>query len=291
MDFFNEFIDFLKGNNGTWPQTFVVTSILNFRFWFFLVLIFYLYKKLQKNTFSKYIIISTIIILLLFDIELMYVRQKNENIEYKTEYYNKNTENLIIVVQGANNPFHDVLEKNKTQVDIVNSRDLDGLGFIESQLNDKKTKVLTYVGSYSYNLTPQEIFTNVYYHKITKPNGKIILVGHSLGAYNIVQVIKKLYEKKINIDLVVFLDIANKKNNSVNYFVTSNVSKVINLTSDKWSDNFYFFTNSGGMVFSQKNNKKTKIFNYHIKNTTHTTIDNLTYNFVLKIINFELKNK
>lgn len=288
MGFFEGFIEFIKGNNGTWTQSIFSGIFLNFRFWFFCFLLFFLYKKLKKKSLESFIILFIIFVFMLTDIQQMYIRQQNEKIEYRTEHFNENTENLVIVIQGANNPFHDTVDKNKTQVDITKSRDQDGLGFIEPNLGSKNTKVLTFVGSYSYNLTPQEVYTNIYYHKIMKPGGKIILVGHSLGAYNIIQVIDKLKKQDINIDLVIFLDAANKKNNSINYYVSSNVSKIINFTSDEWSDNFYFFTNSGGKVYRGIKNHETQIFNYHIKNTTHTTIDNKIYKKIFNIVKSEL---
>jgi len=291
MDFFYNVIEFFKGSNGTWPQTIVVTTVLNFRFWVFLILIFLLNKTLKNKSIFKFIIISLISIIMVTDVKQMYLRQKNETIEYTTKFYDKNTENLVIVIQGANSPFSDTLDKNKTQVDIVNSRDTDGLGFIESKINDKDTKVLTYVASYSYNLTPQEIYNTIYYYKMMKPNGRVILIGHSLGGFNVTQVLDKLSKNNINVELAVFLDIANKKNNSVNYLVKSNVMNVVNLTSDTWSDDFYFFTNSGGQVHRHKNNTTTKIINYHVKNTRHTTIDNKTYIMVYGIVKTTLNNQ
>lgn len=289
MGFLEGFIEFIKGNNGTWPQAMVTGTFLNFKFWCFCILLFFLYRKLEKKSLKSFIIFFIIFIFMVSDIQQMYIRQQKENIEYKTEYFDENTENLVIVIQGANNPFYDTLDKNKTQVDITMSRDFDGLGYIEPNLNSYKTKVLTYVSSYSYNLTPQEVYTNIYYHKLLKPNGKIILVGHSLGAYNLVQILNKLKKQNINIDLVIFLDLANKKNNSTDYYVSSNVNKIINFTSDEWSDNFYFFTNSGGKVFRDNKNKKTQIYSYHIKNTTHTTIDNKIYKKIFHIIKYELR--
>lgn len=291
MDFFYTVIEFFKGSNGTWPQTIVVTTVLNFRFWVFLILIFLLNKTLKNKSIFKFIIISLISIIMMTDVKQMYLRQKNETIEYTTNFYDKNTENLVIVIQGANSPFSDTLDKNKTQVDIVNSRDNDGLGFIELKINDKNTKVLTYVASYSYNLTPQEVYSVIYYYKMMKPNGRVILIGHSLGGFNVTQVLDKLSKNNINVELAVFLDIANKKNNSVNYLVKSNVMSVVNLTSDTWSDNFYFFTNSGGQVHRHKSNTTTKITNYHVKNTTHTTIDNKTYIMVYNIVKTTLNNQ
>jgi hypothetical protein len=291
MDFFYNILEFIKGSNGTWPQTIVVATVLNFRFWVFLILIFLLNRILKNNSIVKYIVLSLITLILMTDVQQMIIRQKNETIEYVTKYYDKNTENLVIVIQGANSPFSDTLEKNKTQVDIVNSRDNDGLGFIESKIDNKNTKVLTYVASYSYNLTPQEVYTTIYYYKMMKPNGRVILVGHSLGGFNVTQVLDELSKNNVNVDLVVFLDIANKKNNSVNYLVKSNVENVVNLTSDTWSDNFYFFTNSGGQVHTYKSNTTTKIINFHVKNTTHTSIDDKTYIMVYGIVKTTLNNQ
>ena len=166
------------------------------------------------------------------------------------KYFDKNTENLIIVIQGANNPFTDYIRYNETQVNFTKSRDLDGLGIIESNLDNKTTKVITYVGTHSYTLTPEDVYENIYYYRLFKPKGKIVLVGHSIGGYNLTQVLDELYKKNIF------------------------VGNVINFTSPKWSDNLYFFTDSGGVVTQYENNKLTKIINIPIPNTTHTSIDN-----------------
>lgn len=291
MDFFYELLEFIKGNNATWVQSVVVGTILNFRFWVLTILLIFLYKTLTNKGISKFVVLFLIGVMMLTDVQQIYLRQQSENIEYTTKFYDNNTDNLVIVIQGANNPFRDTLEKNKTQVDIVNSRDDDGLGFIESKIESKTIKVLTYVGSYSYNLTPQEVYTTIHYYHMLKPNGKIILVGHSLGGFNLTQILNKLSKDNIKVELAVFLDIANKKNNSINYLVNSNVNYVVNLTSDTWSDNFYFFTNSGGQVTPVNGNNNTKIINYHIKNTTHTTIDNKSYLMVCGVIKTALNGQ
>lgn len=291
MDFFYGIIEFIKGNNATWPQSFVVGTILNFRFWVLTILLIFLYKTLNNKGITKFIVMSLVGVIMLTDVQQSYLRQQNENIEYSTKFYDNNTENLVIVIQGANNPFKDTLEKNKTQVDITNSRDNDGLGIIESKIENKTTKVLTYVGSYSYNLTPQEVYSTIHYYHMLKPNGRIIIVGHSLGGFNVTQILKKLSKENIQIELAVFLDIANKKSNSINYSVESNVKYVVNLTSDTWSDNFYFFTNSGGQVRPNKGNNTTKIINYHIKNTTHTTIDNKSRLILCDVIKTTLEGQ
>jgi hypothetical protein len=178
------------------------------------------------------------------------------------------------VIQGVNNPFKDFISKNKTQVDVTNSRDENGLGYIKSKNFTKDTQVLTYVSSHSENLTPEDVYSVIYYYKLFNPNGKVIMVGHSIGGYNVIQVVSELKKQKINIDLTILIDPANKKENNVDYNIPTNINRLINLTSTEYSDEFIFFTNSGGKSTSSNN---VNYVNIEIKNTTHTTIDNVTY--------------
>jgi hypothetical protein len=97
-------------------------------------------------------------------------------------------------------------------------------------------------------------------------------------------------KKNIFVDLVLFLDNANKLHNNFDYQVKSNVGNVINFTSPKWSDNLYFFTDSGGVVTQYENNNLTKIINIPIPNTTHTSIDNKIPQDISFIIENFIKN-
>jgi len=150
--------------------------------------------------------------------------------------------------------------------------------------------VITYVGTHSYTLTPEDVYETVYYFRLFKPKGKIILVGHSVGGYGLTEVLDKLNDNNVSVDLVVFLDNANKLYNNFDYNVKSNVKYVINFTSPKWADNFYFFTNAGGVVSRCHKNNVTDILNLEIPKTTHTSIDNKIPNDVSNIIYDYLKN-
>ena len=123
-----------------------------------------------------------------------------------------------------------------------------------------------------------------------KPKGKIILVGHSIGGHNLTQVLDKLNDNNVSVDLVMFLDNADKLHNNFDYKVKSNVKCVINFTSPKWADNFYFFTNAGGIVSRDDKNNFTNILNLKIPKTTHTSIDNKIPKDISNIINNYLKN-
>jgi hypothetical protein len=290
MEILSNFLEIIKGNNGTWAQAIFNGLILNIRFILGLVILIYFIKKLNKIKSFETFIVFISFIFMTTECRLFYDRRKLELLHNEVSYFNQNTENLIIVVQGANNPFSDAIDYNKTQVDFTKSRDIDGLGLIENKLSNPITKVITYVGTHSYTLTPEDVYETVYYFRLFKPKGKIILVGHSVGGYGLTEVLDKLNTNNVSVDLVVFLDNANKLYNNFDYNVKSNVKYVINFTSPKWADNFYFFTNAGGVVSRCHKNNVTDILNLEIPKTTHTSIDNKIPNDVSNIIYDYLKN-
>jgi len=109
------------------------------------------------------------------------------------------------------------------------------------------------------------------------------MVGHSTGGFNVIQVVDRLKKNKINIDLAILIDPANKKENNLKYNIPNNVNYLINLTSPEYSDNFKFFTNSGGKGLAS--GIKLNYINIDTKNTTHTSIDNTVYIKINKLIN------
>jgi hypothetical protein len=290
MDTLINFLEIIKGNNGTWIQSIVNGLVLNIRIILGVLIFIFFIKKINKlKSFESFILLISLI-LVISECRMFFDRRKLEIVHNEIKYFDKNTENLVIVIQGANSPFTDYIRYNETQVNFTKSRDLDGLGIIESNLDNKITKVITYIGTHSYTLTPQDVYENIYYYRLFKPKGKIILVGHSIGGYNVTQVLDELYKKNIFVDLVLFLDNANKLHNNFDYKVKSNVGSVINFTSQKWSDNLYFFTDSGGFVSKYNTNNLTKIINIPIPNTTHTSIDNKIPQDISFIIENFIKN-
>lgn len=218
-------------------------------------------------------------------------RRKLETIQHPQDYFNKNTKNLVIVVEGSIGPFKDISGPNEVQIDISKTRDLDGLGLVESKVETKESTVITYLGTNNYNLTSEEVFKTVKYFRLFNPTGKVVLIGHSIGGYNVVQVLDNLKEENIGVDLVIFLDSANQLYNNYDYQIKDNVDYAINFMSVKWSDNMIFFTNSGGRVSLSKNNQITKVVNINIPNTTHTSIDNTVHKYVINIVNNFLEKK
>jgi hypothetical protein len=294
MDYITDILTFIKGYNGTWSQCFVAGLYLNFRLIcsFIIFLIFFnqirVTKKVTKFQIFLLIIVSSFIT---SDITDFNERRKLETIQHPQDYFNKNTKNLVIVVEGSLGPFKDVSGANEVQIDISKSRDLDGLGLVESKVETKETSVITYIGTNNYNLTSEEVFKTVKYFRLFNPTGKVVLIGHSIGGYNVAQVLDNLNKEKIGVDLVVFLDSANQLYNNYDYQIKDNVGYAINFMSVKWSDNMIFFTNSGGRVSLFKDNRITKVLNVDIPNTTHTSIDNTVHKYVISIVNNFLEKK
>lgn len=277
MDYILQFLDAIKGNNGTWIQALVVSLILHIRLWIGIPFFIHYLKIVIKNKTNIKIFPTLMcvffITLIGYETATIYSDRQSETKKYNVEYVKKTTNNLVIVIQGVNNPFKDFIYKNKTQVDATNSRDEKGLGYIKSKNFNKDTQVLSYVSSHSENLTPEDVYSEIYYYKLFNPTGKVIMVGHSIGGYNIIQVVNRLERENINVDLAILIDPANKKENNVKYQYPNNVNQLINLTSPEYSDGFKFFTNSGGKSLTTNLN----YINIEIKNTTHTDIDNKTY--------------
>jgi hypothetical protein len=294
MDYVTDILTFIKGYNGTWSQWFVAGLYLNFRLVcsFIIFLIFFNeFRKTKKITKFQIFLLLIISSFIMSDFNDLKSRRILEKTQYAQDYYNKNTKNLVIVVEGALSPFKDISGPNEVQIDIPKARDMDGLGLLESKVETKETSVITYVGTNNYNLTSEEVFKTVKYFRLFNPTGKVVLIGHSIGGYNITQVLDNLNKENIKVDLTIFLDSANQLYNNYDYQIKDNVDYAINFMSVKWSDNMVFFTNSGGKVSLFKNNLTTKVINVDIPNTTHTSIDNTVHKYVIKIINNFLKTE
>jgi hypothetical protein len=294
MDYITDILTFIKGYNGTWSQCFVAGLYLNLRLVcsFIIFLIFFNeFRKTKKITKFQIFLLIIVGSFITSDFRDFTERRKLEIIQHPQDYFNKNTKNLVIVVEGSLGPFKDVSGANEVQIDISKSRDLDGLGLVESKVETNETSVITYIGTNNYNLTSEEVFKTIKYFRLFNPTGNVVLIGHSIGGYNVAQVLDNLNKEKIGVDLVVFLDSANQLYNNYDYQIKDNVGYAINFMSVKWSDNMIFFTNSGGRVSLFKDNRITKVLNVDIPNTTHTSIDNTVHKYVISIVNNFLEKK
>ena len=196
------------------------------------------------------------------------------------------TENLVIVAQGADNQDTDVATQGNTQVDnhTVGNLPARDKGFGTITSNNKKTEVLTFSGTNNSGLTTQDIITTVYHFKQNKPDGRVVLLGHSLGASNLADVVKALALYDIKVDLLITVDAADANSHPKTYArdftVSSNVIYAINFSAPQGS----MFNVSGGQATAE-DPTQTKLINLKLNSVGHRNIDNTLTKPTAKIIN------
>ena len=172
---------------------------------------------------------------------------------------NEGTKNLIIAVQGWDNGNPD---PGKTQV----RPDTGGFAsaLVEAYGAQKDTQVAVFGASW-ISRTPNDISTSIKNFRAQSPDGKLILVGHSMGGDNIVNVAND--NSQVKIDKLITLDISDPMGVADNK-IPSNVVEAKN----------YYQTNNpfigGTQVTPTSENTTSKVTNVPTNDTTnHTNID------------------
>ncbi|WP_336703641.1 DUF6443 domain-containing protein [Chryseobacterium indologenes] len=194
---------------------------------------------------------------------------------------NKTTRNLVIVNQGwirANPPDGATQSQNFVKTNKDGGIDYSGIGVINN-LNNAKTQVGVF-GSSSTENTKNDILSSINSFRKQSPDGKLIMVGHSRGADNLIELVNEHTEVKV--DLLFTLDIAAGWDSDN---IPSNVKTAVNY----YNKNDGFMGSSiGGEDIEAKDPSKTKILNVPV-NASHTEIDNKyrynAYNAVVKELN------
>ncbi|WP_244428681.1 RHS repeat-associated core domain-containing protein [Flavobacterium sp. B17] len=194
---------------------------------------------------------------------------------------NKTTKNLVIVNQGwirSNPPDGATQAQNFGKVNKDGGIDYSGIGIINN-LNSSTTQVGVFGSSTTEN-TKNDILASIKSFRKQSPDGKLIMVGHSLGADNEVELVNE--NPEIKVDLLFTLDIADNYDDDN---IPSNVKTAINY----YNKNDGFMGSSiGGEDIEVDNPSKTKGVNVPV-NASHNQIDNKyrfnAYNAVVKELN------
>jgi len=263
-------------------SSFLVHSQLIFNLCATLVLFVFLIKvtKLKLKSIPLFLLGILGFLITAHEMKLTYYSNKVELTPYDMNYLKKSENTLVIIAQGTFvSPHEDVLSKNKTMVENHDSRDIPGLGEIEKKYFNDSTHVSTYTGTHNLLLTTEDIIQEVYYFKQLNPNGKVVLLGHSLGSYNLIKACEKLKSLNIYVDLLITIDPQYKDKTRrvqetlvLNCMIPSNVKVCLNYYV-RDIDEFQEELLSGGNAYPI-NKEKTKVVNYAVSNCTHTNIDN-----------------
>jgi len=179
----------------------------------------------------------------------------------------KHTRNLVIAVQG--NPNGDTNPKyGATQVQnaVKNNKNLgidkDGLGKIMNFDKFKGTQVGVYASSQSEN-TKKDIAKSIRDFKNINEHGNVILIGHSLGADNLVEMVNENKDLKVN--LLITIDILDEWDDD-------NIPPNVKTAHNFYNANAGLLT-LGGEDIEAENPNVTTVTNTGL-NTNHTDIDN-----------------
>ena len=197
----------------------------------------------------------------------------------------KTTKNLVIVNQGwvrQSPPNGGTQAQNFGKINKDGGIDYSGIGVINN-LNSATTQVGVFASSQTEN-TKNDILSTINSFREQSPHGKLIMVGHSLGADNLVELVNE--RTNIKVDLLFTLDIADTWDDDN---IPSNVKTAVNYYNKR--DGF-MGSSIGGEDIEAKDPSKTKILNIPV-NASHTEIDNKykfnAYNAVVKELNKQEK--
>jgi RHS repeat-associated protein len=199
----------------------------------------------------------------------------------------KNTRMLIITVNGsAGGLSGDKITGNNTLVKNLpspyNNND-DGLSMIgQKGYDEKNTQILNYAGSEN-GITASHIAETIGNYRETNPDGKVAIIGHSLGAKdaldaaNLVNSDENIKNKTIDLIITMEAGIRTGDLSSEGYSteVGSNVKNLVNFTSASNS-----YPGSGGTAGSG-----TNLLNVTLPSgTSHTNMDNTLTRYLPFII-------
>ncbi|MDY3344206.1 hypothetical protein PG326_02905 [Riemerella anatipestifer] len=193
---------------------------------------------------------------------------------------NKTTKNLVIVNQGyvGSPPPGATQAQNYTKYNKDSYIDYDGIGIINN-LNSSTTQVGVFASG-TGEATKKDILSTIKSFRKQSPNGKLIMVGHSLGADNLIELVNEHTEVKV--DLLFTLDIADNYDDDN---IPSNVKTAVNYYN---KNDGVFGSSIGGEDIEANDPSKTKILNVPVS-ASHTEIDNKyrynAYNAVVKELN------
>lgn len=158
-----------------------------------------------------------------------------------------------------------------------------------NNLNSSKNQVGVFASGKG-DVTKNDILASIQSFRKQSPNGKLIMVGHSMGADNLIELINEHSEVKV--DLLFTLDIADDPLSGIDDdIIPSNVKTAVNYYN---KNDGFMHSGIGGEDIEAKDPSKTKILNVPVS-SAHTQIDNKykynAYNAVVKELNKEEKKK
>ncbi|MBN8687302.1 MAG: hypothetical protein J0M10_09795 [Chitinophagales bacterium] len=203
---------------------------------------------------------------------------------------NPNTETLILVLQGygGDPPDNNTQATNAAKTDKSLDIDTQGLGLFTTLSNNRpKVQVAVFASSTTEN-TKNDVLTSIKNFKTINPNGEVILIGHSQGGDNIIELLKE--NKDVSVDLIAIFDTQEAKT----YFDIKGIPIIMGIDDNnvygnvKNAINFYQTTEAIGGETLDFKSKKTKGYNVKSPGSNHRSIDNDVAPYLYKTLNLYL---
>jgi RHS repeat-associated protein len=190
------------------------------------------------------------------------------------------TKNLIIVNQGyvGNPPFGATQAQNAGKTMPNMGVDYSGLGKISSLDSARNGTQVAVFASSQGDETKNDIVSSINSFKSQNKDGNVILVGHSLGADNMIEMVNE--HPSIKVDFMLTIDTADDYDDDN---IPSNVKSIVNYYVQ---NDGIFGSSVGGEKIEVDDPLKTKGINVPV-NSSHIKIDNdYIQNFMNRINSF-----
>lgn len=187
--------------------------------------------------------------------------------------------NLLVVVQGWThiNPDEGMTQTINAQKKSINMASDDALGMVHYSLGRQHDDLQTVIfASTEGTSTKRDVINTIDMFKSTNPNAKIITVGHSLGAENLIDALESSPSTKVDLMITVDPRGTGAFRGSTNNDVGANVQNAINY----WQYDFGGISGAK-LDFDEGVNGK----NVNIQGTSHTEIDNKLTNRIIRDVN------
>ena len=177
---------------------------------------------------------------------------------------NEDVNTLVIVIQGWEGfdplPNRTQFENNKARGAKSDAGDFNTL----NELNSTKLQVVQFSSSDNDLTTKIDVAVTIKEYKKSNPHGKVVLVGHSLGADNAIELVNE--NPDINIDYLITVDISDGTHPDANT-IPGNVKNAIN-----------FHGTAPGSIGGEKikkasGNKSSNIANIPVQGVEHEKMD------------------
>ena len=144
-------------------------------------------------------------------------------------------------------------------------------------VNPEKTVVGVFASS-TGDITKNDIITSIKNFKRNNPNGKVVVVGHSAGGDNLIEIAKE-NKKDITFDLLITLDSKDAQKISVD---DNNIYKNVKNAIGYYSDNKFDLISGEKLDFKDKETNGVNILS---PGSNHRSIDNNLTPYLIQDIN------